>query len=70
MKREASDRVAVGDEARREDTTLEGKLREVKQARNNALDRISRYDVAIDEAVAILGPEHQASKLLLTVKRT
>jgi hypothetical protein len=70
FKRGAEERVAAKREADREDRSLQERLDDVTATRDRALERITRYDEAIDAAVGRLGESHEVSRLLRAAQET
>lgn len=69
-KRRARDRIAAGQEARREDESLQTELERVRKTRDRAVEIIQRYDAAAARAVEILGSDHEVSRLLADARKT
>lgn len=69
LKREARERLAAKDDARREDAKLVQRLEAVRATRDRANALIAEYEAVIDEAVAQLGREHPVALLLLAARQ-
>ena len=65
LTRSAREGVRASDAAKRDDRSLSKRLEAIRATRDAALERIERYDEAIDRVVEELGRDHPMSQVLL-----